>query len=89
MPSYEYLHHLDRSPKRPNNFISQTPAMEEAQQLGLLEQFRQASSAFAVLSWACVFAESLDLGAGVVDGVVVVSLGLPPTDLIRSLSVTF
>ena len=36
-----------------------------------------------------VFAESLDLGVGVVDGVVVVSLGLPPTDLIRSLSVNY
>lgn len=89
MPSYEYLHHLDRSPKRPNNFISQTPAMEEAQQLGLLEQFRQASSAVLGIVMGGVFAESLDLGAGVVDGVVVVSLGLPPTDLIRSLSVKY
>ena len=89
MPSYEYLHHLAQSPNRPDNFIAQTPAMDEAQQLALLEQFRQASSAVLGIVMGGVFAESLDLGVGVVDGVVVVSLGLPPTDLIRSLSVNY
>ena len=89
MPSYEYLHHLAKSPHRPDNFIAQTPAMDEAQQLALLKKFRQASSAVLGIVMGGVFAESLDLGVGVVDGVVVVSLGLPPTDLIRSLSVNY
>ena len=89
MPSYEYLHHLAKSPHRPDNFMAQTPAMDEAQQLALLKQFRQASSAVLGIVMGGVFAESLDLGVGVVDGVVVVSLGLPPTDLIRSLSVNY
>ena len=89
LPSYEYLDHLSRSPDKPANFIAQSPAMDEDEQLALLKQFQQSPAAVLGIVMGGVFAESVDLGTSTVAGVVVVSLGLPPTNLIRSLSVEY
>ena len=89
LPSYEYLDHLSQSPDKPANFFAQSPAMDEGEQLALLEQFQQRPSAVLGIVMGGVFAESVDLGTNTLAGVVVVSLGLPPTNLMRSLSVEY
>ncbi|MBL6815138.1 MAG: DEAD/DEAH box helicase [Pseudomonadales bacterium] len=89
LPSYEYLDHLSRSPDKPVDFIAQSPGMDEGEQLALLEQFQQRPAAVLAIVMGGVFAESVDLGTSAVAGVVVVSLGLPPTNLIRSISVEY
>ena len=59
LPSYEYLDHLSRSPDKPANFFAQSPAMDEREQLALLEQFQQRPSAVLGIVMGGVFAESV------------------------------
>ena len=85
MPSYEYLSQLSEYASADETFMQQTRAMDDETQLALLTRFQSADKATLGIVMGGVFSESVDLGPGVLSGVVVVSLGLPPQDLSKTL----
>jgi Rad3-related DNA helicase len=85
MPSYEYLSQLSEYASADETFMQQTRAMDDETQLALLGRFQSADKATLGIVMGGVFSESVDLGPGVLSGVVVVSLGLPPQDLSKTL----
>ncbi len=85
MPSYEYLAQLGDHADADEWFLQQTRSMDDAEQLALLKKFQSADQAVLGIVMGGVFSESVDLGAGALSGVVVVSLGLPPKDLAKDL----
>lgn len=85
MPSYEYLSQLADYASSDDTFMRQTRDMNDEAQLELLARFQSADQATLGIVMGGVFSESIDLGAGTLSGVVVVSLGLPPPDLCKTL----
>lgn len=85
MPSYEYLSQLSDYARADDTFMQQTRAMDDETQLALLQKFQTADQATLAIVMGGVFSESIDLGPGVLSGVIVVSLGLPPQDLSKTL----
>jgi Rad3-related DNA helicase len=85
MPSYEYLSQLSDYARADDTFMQQTRAMDDETQLAMLQKFQTADQATLAIVMGGVFSESIDLGPGVLSGVVVVSLGLPPQDLSKTL----
>lgn len=84
MPSYEYLQQLSECPEAPAQFMQQTRGMDERAQQDLLRQFQSTDEAVLGIVMGGVFGESIDLGSNPLSGVIVVSLGLPPSDLIKT-----
>jgi Rad3-related DNA helicase len=85
MPSYEYLAQLSEYVSADDTFMQQARAMDDETQLALLRRFQSADQATLGIVMGGVFSESVDLGPGVLSGVVVVSLALPPQDLSKTL----
>ncbi len=86
MPSYEYLQQLASSEPAPSRLLIQSRGMTEPEQHALLQEFLVADNALLGIVMGGVFGESIDLGENALDGVVVVSLALPPADLTRTLT---
>ena len=86
MPSYKYLQQLAHTKPAPSRFLIQSRGMTEPEQHALLQEFLVADNALLGIVMGGVFGESIDLGENALDGVVVVSLALPPADLIRTLT---
>lgn len=85
MPSYEYLAQLTEYASADETFMQQSRAMDDKAQVALLERFQSTDQATLGIVMGGVFSESVDLGSGGLSGVVVVSLGLPPQDLNKTL----
>jgi Rad3-related DNA helicase len=85
MPSYDYLSQLSDYAGADETFMQQTRGMDDRAQIALLQRFQSAEQATLGIVMGGVFSESIDLGSGVLSGVVVVSLGLPPQDLNKML----
>jgi DNA excision repair protein ERCC-2 len=86
MPSYQYLNQLADCPDVPEYFLSQTHSMTEGEQQELLHRFQAMDQAVLGIVMGGVFGESIDLGSNALAGVVVVSLALPPRDLVKTLT---
>ena len=86
MPSYQYLNQLADYPDVPKHFLNQTQNMSEAEQQALLQRFQTMDQAVLGIVMGGVFGESVDLGTNGLSGVVVVSLALPPRDLVKTLT---
>ena len=87
MPSYEYLQQVNAGRSAAEQILAQSRGMDEKAQKELLQQFMSADEGVLGIVMGGVFAESIDLGRGALAGVVIVSLGLPPTDLSKTLTV--
>ena len=85
MPSYQYLNQLAECPDVPLHFLGQTQTMSEGEQQELLQRFQTMDQAVLGIVMGGVFGESIDLGSNTLSGVVVVSLALPPRDLVKTL----
>ena len=59
--------------------------MSEGEQQKLLQRFQTMDQAVLGIVMGGVFGESIDLGSNTLSGVVVVSLALPPRDLVKTL----
>ena len=86
MPSYQYLNQLADCAHVPEHFLSQSQFMDEKQQQELLQRFRAMDQAVLGIVMGGIFGESIDLGSNALAGVVVVSLALPPSDLLKTLT---
>ena len=86
MPSYQYLNQLADCAHVPEHFLSQSQFMDEKQQQELLQRFRAMDQAVLGIVMGGIFGESIDLGLNALAGVVVVSLALPPSDLLKTLT---
>ncbi len=86
MPSYQYLNQLADCPDVPEHFLSQSQTMNEGEQQELLQRFQTMDEAVLGIVMGGVFGESIDLGSNALAGVVVVSMALPPHDLVKTLT---
>jgi Rad3-related DNA helicase len=86
MPSYQYLNQLADCPDVPEHFLSQAQTMNEGEQQELLRRFQTMDEAVLGIVMGGVFGESIDMGSNALAGVVVVSMALPPRDLVKTLT---